>query len=88
MKTLKLKHQANKAEGRIKVHHNGQDRLLSYDTVIISSAGCHAHVWLGADVDDQALMAAARRAMLRARDIISFSYCAGEPTGFWANEPL
>lgn len=88
MKTLKLKPQANKAEGRVKVRHNGQDRLLSYDTTMIGSAVCHAHVWLGSDVDDQKLMAAARRAMKRARDIISFSYCAGEPTGFWANEPL
>lgn len=88
MKTLKLPHQTNTAEGRVKVRFDGVERMVPFDTTTISVRGCHAHVWLGSDADDKDFVEACRRAMVDARDVVSFSYCPGEPTGFWASTTL
>lgn len=88
MRPLLLPHQANKAEGRIKVRYDGVERMAPFDTTTISTRGCHAHVWLGEDASNKELVRAAMKAMREARDVISFSYCPGEPSGFWADTTL
>lgn len=88
MKRLQLPHQANKAEGRIKVRFDGVERMVPFDTTTFSVSGCHAHVWLGHDADNKDLVDAALKAMCEARDVVSFSYSPGEPSGFWADTTL
>jgi hypothetical protein len=71
-------HVQAKAEGRI--------AGFPYDTQLVSSEGVAFHVWLGDIPPNPTLLAKLERRARKQRDIVTFTYGPGEPTGFWANE--
>lgn len=58
-----------------------------YDTELVSSEGCHMHVWLGDRTGAAAkdLAANLARKANDFRDVVSFSWSEGVSAGYWAD---
>lgn len=69
-----------KAEGSI---HLKDASPIPYGTDLAGPDGVHIHLWMGKRNQDKALLYRAIRLAKAHKDIVSVSYSAGEPTGFW-----
>ena len=57
-----------------------------YDTEMVNIGGVAFHVWLGDAEPTPAVLDRLLRAACAQRDVVSFSFSDGHPTGFWAHE--
>lgn len=85
MRTTKIECLEKDAEGDIVA--DGIEPV-PYDTDIVSSQGCHVHLWLGERVKDKDLLKTVSRIARYNRDVVSMSYSDGAPTGYWARQTM
>lgn len=76
----KVEYVQGRAEGRI--------CGLPYNTEVINGNGTEFHIWIGNRTMDVHLCARLTGVARAHRDVVRFTYCEGEPTGFWANEDI
>jgi hypothetical protein len=70
----------------VKERAEGRCCGIPYNTELVSSNGVRFHLWLGDRDMSTDLSARLNQEARRQRDIVSMTWCPGEPTGFWANE--
>jgi hypothetical protein len=61
---------------------------VPYDTDIVSSQGCHIHLWLGNREVTPDLLTKLTRIARWNRDIVSVSYSDGAPIDYWARQTM
>lgn len=59
-----------------------------YSTDLVSSQGCHVHIWMRTHIDNPTMIQQALAVAKHNRDVVSASYSAGEPEDYWAHQRM
>jgi hypothetical protein len=60
---------------------------LPYNTELVNADGVTVHFWVQTAARESLLATACDKIIMR-RDVVSITWCYGEPAGYWAHEDI